>query len=55
MKLATNLPLIVYCEALGDALLLCESAGIDRTLAGDTLADSAGAIARARGRRATCR
>jgi 3-hydroxyisobutyrate dehydrogenase len=44
MKLAINLPLIVYWEALGEALSLCEGAGISRELAGDILADSSGAI-----------
>jgi len=50
MKLAINLPLIVYWEALGEALSLCEAAGIDLDLAGDVLADSSGAISVAKAR-----
>lgn len=50
MKLAINLPLIVYWEALGEALSICDGAGIDRTLAGDILADSSGAIGPAKAR-----
>lgn len=43
MKLAINLPLVVYFEALGEAMALTEKAGIDRKLAGDILLDSNGA------------
>lgn len=43
MKLAINLPLVVYFEALGEALALTEKAGIDRKLAGEIMADSNGA------------
>ncbi len=43
MKLAVNLPLMVYFEALGEALCLTERAGIDRNLAADLLGDSSGA------------
>jgi len=50
MKLAINLPLIVYWEALGEAMSLCEEAGIDRALAGDILCDSSGAITPAKAR-----
>jgi 3-hydroxyisobutyrate dehydrogenase len=50
MKLAVNLPLIVYWEALGEALSLCDGAGIDRELAADILMDSSGAIAVAKQR-----
>ena len=44
MKLATNLPLIVYWEALGEALNFTQQAGIDLEQAGSILADSSGAI-----------
>jgi len=50
MKLAINLPLAVYWEALGEALSLAARAGIDLKLAGDILADSSGAIAVAKPR-----
>ena len=50
MKLAINLPLIVYWEALGESLALCDAAGIDLDLAGDILADSSGAIGVAKAR-----
>jgi aspartyl-tRNA(Asn)/glutamyl-tRNA(Gln) amidotransferase subunit A len=50
MKLAINLPLIVYWEAVGESLALSAGAGIPATLAADLLADSAGAIAMARAR-----
>ncbi len=43
MKLAINLPLLAYWEALGEAISLTETAGIKRTLAADILADSSGA------------
>ncbi len=43
MKLAVNLPLMVYFEALGEALSITERAGIDRNLAADLLGDSSGA------------
>ena len=43
MKLAVNLPLMVYFEALGEALCITERAGIDRELAADLLGDSSGA------------
>ena len=43
VKLAVNLPLMVYFEALGEALALIETAGIDREAAGALLADSSGA------------
>lgn len=43
MKLAVNLPLMVYFEALGEALSITEHAGIDRELAADLLGDSSGA------------
>ncbi|MGI9350350.1 MAG: NAD(P)-dependent oxidoreductase [Rhizobiaceae bacterium] len=44
MKLATNLPLIVYWEALGEALNFARQAGIDLEQAGSILADTSGAI-----------
>ena len=43
MKLAINLPLLVYWEALGEALSFAEQAGVDRALAVDILGDSSGA------------
>ena len=43
MKLAINLPLLAYWEALGEAISLTETAGIKRALAADILADSSGA------------
>jgi 3-hydroxyisobutyrate dehydrogenase len=43
MKLAINLPLLVYWEALGEALSFAEQAGVDRALATDILGDSSGA------------
>ena len=43
MKLAINLPLLAYWEALGEAISLTETAGIKRSLAADILADSSGA------------
>jgi 3-hydroxyisobutyrate dehydrogenase len=44
MKLAVNLPLAIYWEAVGEALSIAEAYGIDRQLAGDLLANSTGAI-----------
>ena len=43
MKLAINLPLLVYWEALGEALSFAEQAGVERALAVDILGDSSGA------------
>jgi 3-hydroxyisobutyrate dehydrogenase len=43
MKLAINLPLLCYWEALGEAISLSESAGIKRGLAVEFLAESSGA------------
>lgn len=43
MKFAVNLPMMVYFEALGEALCITEHAGIDRDLAADLLGDSSGA------------
>jgi 3-hydroxyisobutyrate dehydrogenase len=43
MKLAINLPLLTYFEALGEALSITEKAGVRRSLAADILADSSGA------------
>ena len=43
MKLAINLPVIVYWEGLGEALSFAEHAGVDRALAADLLGDSSGA------------
>ena len=43
MKLAINLPVIVYWEALGEALAFAEHAGVESALAADILGDSSGA------------
>jgi 3-hydroxyisobutyrate dehydrogenase len=43
MKLAVNLPLLTYFEALGEAISLSESAGVKRALAAEFLAESSGA------------
>jgi len=43
MKLAINLPLYVYWQALGEALLLCRSLGIEPGRLIDILADTSGA------------
>ncbi len=50
MKLAINLPLMVYWGAVGEALALATGQGIDPALAGDILADSSGAIGAAKKR-----
>lgn len=50
MKLAVNLPLAVYWEALGEALSIAVASGIDPDLAGDILGDSSGAASVARPR-----
>lgn len=50
MKLAINLPLMVYWSALGEALGLVLKKGIDPTQALDILADSSGAIGAAKKR-----
>jgi 3-hydroxyisobutyrate dehydrogenase len=50
MKLAINLPLMVYWSALGEALGLAMSEGIDAETALDILADSSGAIGTAKKR-----
>jgi len=50
MKLAINLPLMVYWSALGEALGLAMSEGIDASTALDILADSSGAIGAAKRR-----
>ena len=42
MKLAINLPLAIYWEALGEALSLCADAGIDPKLMLDLFSDSSG-------------
>ena len=48
MKLAINLPLMVYWSALGEALGLAMAEGVDPSLALDILADSSGAIGAAK-------
>ena len=50
MKLAVNLPLMVYWSALGEALGLALAKGVDPTLALDILSDSSGAIGAAKKR-----
>ncbi len=42
MKLAVNLPLIVYWQALGEAMSLADAAGIDLELAASILSDTSG-------------
>ena len=43
LKLAINLPLLVYWQALGEALLLCKPLGLDPTRMMDIIADTSGA------------
>jgi 3-hydroxyisobutyrate dehydrogenase len=43
MKLAINLPLLVYWQALGEALSLCKPVGIDPVRLMDIFADTSGA------------
>ena len=50
MKLAVNLPLMVYWSALGEALGLAMAKGVDPKLALDILGDSSGAIGAAKKR-----
>jgi len=50
MKLAINLPLMVYWGAVGEAIGLALGQGIDPALAVDILADSSGAIGAAKKR-----
>ena len=50
MKLAVNLPLVVYWEAVGEALAIADSAGIDLDQAADILGDTSGTIKVAPGR-----
>lgn len=50
MKLAVNLPLMVYWSALGEAIGLALSKGIDPAQAMDILVDSSGAIGAAKKR-----
>lgn len=50
MKLAVNLPLMVYWSALGEAVGLAMSKGVDPTQALDILVDSSGAIGAAKKR-----
>ena len=51
MKLAINLPLLVYWQALGEALLLIKSLGLDPARIMDILADTSGGpnVLKARG------
>ena len=51
MKLAINLPLLVYWQALGEALLLIKSLGLDPARVMDILADTSGGpnVLKARG------
>jgi 3-hydroxyisobutyrate dehydrogenase len=50
MKLAVNLPLMVYWSALGEAVGLAMAKGIDPAMALDILVDSSGAIGAAKKR-----
>ena len=50
MKLAINLPLMVYWSALGEALNIAQQHKVDPALALDVLADSSGAIGAAKKR-----
>lgn len=50
MKLAVNLPLMVYWSALGEAIGLAMAKGVDPALALDILVDSSGAIGAAKKR-----
>lgn len=50
MKLAINLPLLVYWQALGEALSLCQPLGIDATRLMDIFADTSGAPNMLKGR-----
>ncbi len=50
MKLAVNLPLVVYWESVGEALAIAEKAGINISQAADILADTSGTIKVAPGR-----
>ncbi|NNE83085.1 MAG: NAD(P)-dependent oxidoreductase [Alphaproteobacteria bacterium] len=50
MKLAVNLPLVVYWEAVGEALAIADKAGIDLVQAADILGDTSGTIKVAPGR-----
>ncbi len=43
MKLAINLPLLVYWQALGEALLLCKPLGLEPARVMDIFADTSGA------------
>lgn len=43
MKLAINLPLLVYWQALGESLALCRTLGLDGTRLIDILGDTSGA------------
>ena len=43
MKLAINLPLLVYWQALGEALVLCQPLGLDPARVMDIFADTSGA------------
>ena len=51
MKLAINLPLLVYWQALGEALLLCKPLGLDPARIVDILTDTSGGpnVLKARG------
>lgn len=44
LKLAINLPLLVYYQALGEAYTLCRKAGLDTTWLVDFLADTSGGV-----------
>jgi 3-hydroxyisobutyrate dehydrogenase len=42
MKLTVNMPLMIYWQALGEALALCRPLGVDPARVMDVLADSSG-------------
>src|SRR5580693_5110261 len=50
MKLAVNLPLLVYWQALGEALTICKSLNLSADRLIDILSDTAGAPAAMKGR-----
>jgi 3-hydroxyisobutyrate dehydrogenase len=52
MKLAVNLPLLVYWQALGEAMAICEPLNLSADRLIDILSDTAGTPAAMKGRRA---
>jgi 3-hydroxyisobutyrate dehydrogenase len=45
LKLAVNLPLLVYWQALGESLAICKGLGLSPERLTDILADTSGAVA----------